>query len=136
MNKYLLKWVQISLALAAVPELAHAADIAASGLGGIAGSMLSPVTLLGNILMTAATIIGLVALFSAFTQYMRYRINPFANPIGKVIVLVVMGIVLLCFPLFYKLQENVEKVAPSAPPVSGVNADHLTPASPVTNTPG
>lgn len=135
MNKYLLKWLQKSLMLWIVPVAANAADIATGGLGGIAGSLLSPVTLLGNILMTASTIIGLVALFSAFTRYLQYRINPLANPIGKVIVLAVMGIILLSFPLIYKLQENVAKVVQPAA-VSGVNADHPTPAAPATQMQG
>ena len=130
MNKYLLKWIQTGLIVWLVPAAVYAADIAASGLGGVANSLLSPVSLIGSILMTAATIIGLVALFAAFAQYMQYRINPLAYPISKVVVLTIMGIVLLCFPLVYKLEENVAKVVPPPATVSGVNADHPTPTAP------
>jgi hypothetical protein len=73
------------------------------GAGKIAENLMVPVSILANFIGTMSIIIGITALFASFLKYMQYRVNPLASPIGTVFMLLIMGIVLLCLPLAYKL---------------------------------
>jgi hypothetical protein len=76
------------------------------GFGEIATNLQEPVTLLANFIGTAAIVIGSSFIFGAFVKYMRHRINPYEVPISTVVILLIMGILLLCLPLAYKLTES------------------------------
>jgi drug/metabolite transporter (DMT)-like permease len=76
------------------------------GIGEIANNIEEPVTLLANFVGAAAIAIGCSFVFSALVKYMRHRVNPYEVPISTVVVLLIMGILLLCLPLAYKLTES------------------------------
>ncbi|MDR3477512.1 MAG: hypothetical protein P4M14_05705 [Gammaproteobacteria bacterium] len=88
-----------------LPVLAVAATHPA-GIGQVANNMLEPVYLVSDFVSSAAIIIGGTCLFGAFLKYMQYRINPLAAPMSTVLVLFLMGLVLVCLPLAYKLTES------------------------------
>jgi hypothetical protein len=74
-----------------------------SGFGGIAQNLLEPVSVLTDFINSACLAIGFALLFASFVKYMEHRRNPMAVLISNVILLLVLGIVLLCMPLAYKL---------------------------------
>ncbi len=76
------------------------------GLGQVANNILEPVTVASNFLAGAAIVIGMTCIFSAFLRYMQHRVNPLAQPISTVILLLVLGFFLLVLPLVYKLTES------------------------------
>jgi hypothetical protein len=76
------------------------------GIGEIASNIQEPVTLLANFVGAAAIAIGSCFIFSALVKYMRHRVNPYEVPISTVVILLIMGILLLCLPMAYKLTES------------------------------
>lgn len=76
------------------------------GLGQVASNMLEPVTIASSFLSGISIVIGMTCLFSAFLRYMQHRINPLAQPISTVFLLVVLGVILLALPLVYRLTES------------------------------
>jgi len=77
-----------------------------AGIGRVASNMLDPVYVVSDFVSTAAIIIGGTCLFGSFLKYMQYRVNPLAAPLSTVIVLFLMGLVLVCLPLVYKLTDS------------------------------
>jgi hypothetical protein len=73
------------------------------GIGEAAQQLMVPVTILSSFIGSAAIIIGVAFIFGGFIKYLQHRTNPLAVPLSTVIVLVIMGIVLLCLPLAYKI---------------------------------
>lgn len=73
------------------------------GFGYIAQSLIEPVNVISEFVATGAIIVGVSFIFSGFLRYLQYRVNPMASPISTVVVLLVMGVVLVCLPLAYKL---------------------------------
>jgi hypothetical protein len=88
---------------------------APSGVGGIANNLLQPVSLMTDFVTSGALAAGVGFLFGAFIKYMQHRKNPMASTIGNVILLLIIGILLLCLPLAYKLAYD-------QPPTSIVEA--------------
>jgi hypothetical protein len=91
--------------LLCLPAFALAATNPA-GMGQVANNMLEPVYLISNFVSSASIIIGGTCLFGSFLKYMQHRVNPLAAPIGTVLVLFIMGLVLVCLPLAYRLTES------------------------------
>ena len=73
------------------------------GFGYIAQSLIEPVSVISEFVASASIIIGISFLFGGFLRYLQYRINPMASPISTVVMLLIMGVVLVCLPLAYKL---------------------------------
>ncbi len=73
------------------------------GIGGVAQNILEPVVIISNFVSSTAIIIGVSCIFGAFIRYLQHRTNPLAHPISIVVVLLIMGIVLICLPLAYRL---------------------------------
>lgn len=84
----------------------HPHDTANYGIGQVASNLLVPVTVASSFLSGASIVIGVISLFSAFLRYMQHRINPLAQPISTVILLLLLGVILLLLPLVYKLTES------------------------------
>ena len=89
-----------------IPGLVLAAQTPPPGIGGVATNMLEPVYVVSGFISTASIIIGGTCLFGAFLKYMQYRVNPLAAPMSTVLVLLIIGIILVCLPLVYKLTES------------------------------
>lgn len=85
-----------------VPSLA----LAEVGVGEVADNLLGPVYIVSGFIGSASIVIGICALFGSFLRFMQYRINPSASPLSSVIVLFLIGTVLVCLPLIYKLTES------------------------------
>jgi hypothetical protein len=77
-----------------------------NGLGKVANNLMDPVTMLANFISAGSMVIGISFLFGSFLKYMQYRVNPMASPISTVILLLVMGLILICIPLLYKLTPS------------------------------
>ncbi len=92
------------LSIFGIGSVVFAAD--QEGFGQIAENLIIPVTVVSGFLAGAAIAVGLACIFGAFIRYMQYRVNPLAQPIGTVITLFILGILLLCLPLIYKLTES------------------------------
>jgi CDP-diglyceride synthetase len=88
-----------------VPCIAFASK-APPSFGGMANSLMEPIILLSDFLGTAAITIGAGCLFGSFLKYTQYRVNPLAAPLSNVFTLLIMGFVLVCLPLAYKLTES------------------------------
>jgi hypothetical protein len=76
------------------------------GFGQVANNILEPVTIASSFISGISIIIGMTSLLSAFLRYMQHRVNPLAQPISTVILLVVLGVILIALPLIYKLTES------------------------------
>lgn len=87
-----------------IPSIALASH--ATNLGDVAENLMQPVTMLAEFIYAACIIVGACALMGSFLRYMQYRVNPHATPISTVILLLIIGIVLICLPLVYKLTES------------------------------
>ena len=83
-----------------------ASDQSVAGLGQVASNLLVPVEVASDLLSGTAIIIGLTCLFGALVRYMQHRVNPLAHPISTVLILFILGIILLCLPLIYKITES------------------------------
>ncbi len=77
-----------------------------AGFGQVATNILEPVTIASSFMSGISIVIGMTSLFSAFLRYMQHRVNPLAQPISTVILLVVLGVILIALPLIYKLTES------------------------------
>lgn len=84
----------------------YAATTQPVGFGGVAENLLEPVVIISNFVASTSIIIGGSCLFAALIRYLQHRVNPLAHPISSVIILLIMGIVLVCLPLAYKITEN------------------------------
>lgn len=82
------------------------ADSGTNGFGYVAQNLVEPVNVLSDFVSSASIIIGISFILGSFLRYLQYRVNPFASPLGTVIALLIMGIVLVCLPLAYKLTEG------------------------------
>lgn len=82
------------------------AAFASSGIGDLASNLLEPVYVASSFVNSAAIAVGVCAVFGAILRYMQHRVNPLAAPISTVIILFVLGVVLICLPLMYKLTES------------------------------
>lgn len=87
-----------------IPGLAVAAQ--GEGFGFVAENLMEPVSVLSEFVSTASFIIGLSFIFASIIRYMQYRVNPLAFPISSVVTLFIMGVVLVCLPLSYRLTEG------------------------------
>lgn len=93
----------------AVENNANSASTPSSGTGGLgdlASNLLEPIAIVAALLTSASIIIGFTCLFASFVRYMQHRKNPLAHPIGTVVWLLIIGLVLFCLPLVYKLTES------------------------------
>src|SRR5690349_3724870 len=95
-NRYFLFGILLIL-----PGLLWAEDSAS--LGGVAGNLLEPIGILTDFVTDAALVIGSTFVFASFVKYLEHRKNPLAVPISTVVFLFLMGLILLVFPLIYKL---------------------------------
>lgn len=77
-----------------------------AGVGLVAGNLIEPVSILSNFVGSGSIIIGMTALFGSLLKYMQHRVNPLVAPISTVILLLVIGIILVCLPLAYKLTSS------------------------------
>ena len=104
MRKNIISKKTILLAILTLfPALAIAAD---SGIGTVASNLLTPVEIVSSFMSSASLALGISALFASFVKYMQHRVNPLAHPIGTVFLLLVIGIILVCLPMIYKLTES------------------------------
>jgi hypothetical protein len=76
------------------------------GAGKVADNLMEPVSILANFIGSMSIVVGISCLFACFLKYMQHRVNPLVAPISTVVMLLVMGIILLCLPLAYKLTEG------------------------------
>lgn len=111
MSRLFIQKSLISLSLF-LPGLLFAAEVpptkvtsppAVPGIGGIAGNLLEPVSILTDFVTSISLIIGVMFMFVAFMKYMQHRKNPLAVPINNVVFLVIFGVILILLPLSYKL---------------------------------
>jgi FtsH-binding integral membrane protein len=102
-----MKRIALILATSMLPTLAMAAyQVRGTGAGKVADNLMEPVSILANFIGSMSIVIGISFLLASFLKYMQYRVNPLVAPISTVITLFIMGIVLLCIPLAYKLTEG------------------------------
>ena len=102
-----MKRIILILTLFCLPALAMATtQLHGVGAGKVADNMMEPVSILTNFIGSMSIIIGISCLFASFLKFMQNRVNPLVSPISTVIMLLIMGIVLLCLPLAYKLTEG------------------------------
>lgn len=85
---------------------ADSADPVPLDLGHLADNLMSPITMAAGFLNGISVIIGAICLFSSVVRYMQHRVNPLAQPLGTVVLLLVLGIVLLALPLVDQLTES------------------------------
>ena len=106
---------QVSGSAASVPQPARfeshseskgEQDNSPEGIGKIADNLMGPVHIVAGFITSTAIVIGMTCLFAGFIRYMQHRVNPLAHPISTVVTLVILGTVLLCLPLVYKLTES------------------------------
>lgn len=69
-----------------------------TGLGGVAGNMMEPVTLFSDFVDTGCLVIGLGFLFASIIKYVEHRRSPLMVPISTVVFLLIAGIILLILP--------------------------------------
>ncbi len=102
-----MKLLKILLVVLWFPAVALALDkLHGVGAGKVAENLMEPVSILANFIGSMSIIIGISCLFASFLKFMQNRVNPLMSPISTVIMLFIMGIVLLCLPLAYKLTEG------------------------------
>jgi hypothetical protein len=104
---HFMKRIILILVLFVLPTLAFAEyRVHGIGAGKVADNLMEPVSILANFIGSMSIVIGISCLLAGFLKYMQHRVNPLVAPISTVVVLVIMGIVLLCIPLAYKLTEG------------------------------
>jgi hypothetical protein len=102
-----MKFFKILLVLWSFPAAAFALErLHGVGAGKVAENLMEPVSILANFIGSMSIIIGVSCLFASFLKFMQNRVNPLISPISTVIMLFIMGVVLLCLPLAYKLTEG------------------------------
>ncbi len=89
-----------------LPGQLYAYDVGTTGIGGVAVNALEPVSLLSSFMASAALAIGITFVVAAFFKYIQHRRNPLAHPISTVVFWFILGLILLCLPLVYKLTES------------------------------
>jgi hypothetical protein len=76
------------------------------GLGGVAGNLLEPVSILSNFISTSSLVIGISFVFASIMKYFQHRANSVAVTLSSVVLLFVMGVLLILLPLAYKLTTS------------------------------
>jgi hypothetical protein len=92
MGKNLVRFVSLSL----FPSILFA--FGQTGLGGVAGNMMEPVTLFSDFVDTGCLVIGVGFLFASIIKYVEHRRSPLMVPISTVIFLLIAGAILVCLP--------------------------------------
>jgi len=69
-----------------------------TGVGGVANSMMDPVTLFSDIVYTGCIVIGAAFVFASLIRYIEHRRNPLMVNMSTVVFLLIAGIVLLLLP--------------------------------------
>lgn len=90
------------LILVLMPGVLFAQD-EETGLGGVAGNILQPVTIFSNFIGTICLIIGGSFMFASIVKYVEHRRAPLMVPISTVFFLLISGIVLVFLPFLYIL---------------------------------
>lgn len=92
MGKYLIKFASLLL----FPGIIYA--YGGTGIGGVAGNMMEPVTLFSDFVDTGCLVIGIGFLFASIVKYVEHRRSPLMVPISTVVFLLIAGAILVCLP--------------------------------------
>lgn len=76
------------------------------GFGGVANSMMTPVSILADFVHTACLLIGMGFLFASIVKYFEHRRSPLMVPISTVVFLLIAGALLICLPLLSYFTEG------------------------------
>ena len=90
--------------LTMLPVLCFAAG--PSGIGGMAVSLMDPVTVFSDFMNTACVLMGIIFLVSSILKYMEHKRSPLMVPLSTVIFLLIAGLVLLAIPLLTLVMPN------------------------------
>lgn len=71
----------------------------ATGFGGVANNMMSPVGLFSDFVMTGCIVIGGSFVFAGIIKFFEHRRSPLMVPISTVVFLFIAGALLLLLPL-------------------------------------
>lgn len=99
-----MRYILIICFCACLPSVASAAS--SLGFGQIADNLMEPISILAGFIGSASIIVGVTSIFAAIIKYSQYRINPLVAPMSTIILLIVIGVLLICLPLTYKLTES------------------------------
>lgn len=102
MNKKVFLFIPLVIILGSSPITV----LAASGFGAVANNLMTPISIVSNFMYSASLVLGSTSLFAAFLKYLQFRVNPLANPIGRVVVLLIIGVLFICLPLIHKLTSS------------------------------
>lgn len=85
----------------------------APSLGGMAQSMLVPISALAQLFYKMFYILGAAMIVGSGVQYKAHRDNPSQIPINRPIFLLVVGLVLIAVPLIAQLSASAASVSTS-----------------------
>lgn len=90
--------------LSLIPAIAIAAP--PSGIGGMAVSMMDPVTVFSDFLNTACILMGIIFFVASILKFMEHKRSPLMVPMSTVIFLFIASLVLLAIPLLTLVMPN------------------------------
>lgn len=88
----------------AIPSLGVAQED--FGLGRLADTLMGPVVVMSDFIVTGSLLIGTVFLFASLIRYVEHRRNPLMVPISTVIFLLIAGQVLILLPMLSMFVEG------------------------------
>lgn len=77
-----------------------------ANIGEVALNATEPLQNVAGFVAVGSLLVAIFCFFAAIIRYFSYRSNPLAVPFGKVMWLVIMGLLLLILPFSYMLTGN------------------------------
>lgn len=81
---------------------------AQQSLGSVSNNVLGLVDFMGEYLMHISYVIGFICGVGALIQYKNHRDNPIQVPLGKPILLLIMGLIFVLMPLLYAVASKAQ----------------------------
>lgn len=76
------------------------------GMGGVATSLMEPVSVVSDFIHSGCLVLGISFVFASVVKYFEHRRSPLMVPISTIVFLLIAGIILLLLPVLSYLNSN------------------------------